>query len=268
MKQRIKELLLKWGWFYPLKYFRPIVRLRLAFPGKWREEQERETRFYRSFLPPCQLVFDIGAYDGHKAEAFHRLAHKVVCCEPDRLNFHILSLRFRGLKQRVVLLNKALAATASTIDFFSPADGSAFNTASAKFKSLAERTGTQKWGEQILYPGKTAVEADTLDNLIQTYGRPDFIKIDTEGFELEVLKGLSQPVPCLCFECIYPEYEPELREILSRLEGLCPNPVSFNLAFDEALLLPQFTPKEDLLAFIEERQLPYFEVIARCSLPR
>lgn len=44
----------------------------------------------------------------------------------------------------------------------------------------------------------------TLDDLIDTYGRPAFIKIDVEGNELRALEGLSAPVRSLSFE-----YTPE-----------------------------------------------------------
>jgi Methyltransferase FkbM domain len=36
--------------------------------------------------------------------------------------------------------------------------------------------------------------------LIEQHGRPAFIKIDVEGFEEEVLMGLTQPVASLSFE--------------------------------------------------------------------
>ena len=40
----------------------------------------------------------------------------------------------------------------------------------------------------------------TLDKLIEQYEVPSFIKIDVEGYELEVLKGLTRLVPALSFE--------------------------------------------------------------------
>jgi len=47
---------------------------------------------------------------------------------------------------------------------------------------------------------KQEVQLTTLDYLIETYGSPDFIKIDVEGYEYEALKGLTRPVKLLSFE--------------------------------------------------------------------
>ena len=45
-------------------------------------------------------------------------------------------------------------------------------------------------------PGAT-VSVITLDDLIAQYGEPAFCKIDVEGYELEVLRGLSRPLRTL-----------------------------------------------------------------------
>jgi hypothetical protein len=44
------------------------------------------------------------------------------------------------------------------------------------------------------------VPVTTLDALIDAHGVPSFIKIDVEGFEGEVLAGLTKPVTALSFE--------------------------------------------------------------------
>jgi hypothetical protein len=44
------------------------------------------------------------------------------------------------------------------------------------------------------------VRVTTLDELVAHYGEPTFCKIDVEGAELEVLRGLSYPLKALSFE--------------------------------------------------------------------
>jgi hypothetical protein len=59
----------------------------------------------------------------------------------------------------------------------------------------------------------------TLDQLIGIHGLPDFCKIDTEGYEYEVLKGLSCPIKSLSFEYHLKFIESTMQSIdyLSRL---------------------------------------------------
>jgi len=67
----------------------------------------------------------------------------------------------------------------------------------------------------------------TLDRLIARHGRPAYIKIDVEGFELEVLSGLSQAVPVMSVEYL-PAFPDLTGAVIDRLEALGPyrfNPV-------------------------------------------
>ena len=54
--------------------------------------------------------------------------------------------------------------------------------------------------EHVAWDSAETVTITTLDTLIDRFGIPDFCKIDVEGYELEVLRGLSQPIPALSFE--------------------------------------------------------------------
>ena len=53
---------------------------------------------------------------------------------------------------------------------------------------------------RVRWDAAETVEVTTLDALIAAHGVPRFVKIDVEGFEAEVLRGLSRPVPWIAFE--------------------------------------------------------------------
>jgi hypothetical protein len=69
------------------------------------------------------------------------------------------------------------------------------------------------WGRSVTVP------VTTLDSLIALHGEPAFCKIDVEGFEREVLKGLSRPLARLSFE-FHAEFIGEALACLERLREL------------------------------------------------
>jgi FkbM family methyltransferase len=265
MKTAIKNFLLHKNLYYPLKYSRLFHLYQLIFKPTEIRLKKKEIGFYKSFLPPCDLIFDIGAYDGHKTEAFLNLAAKVVCCEPDKENFKILQSRFRNKNKRVMLENKALSDKEGIAEFHIHQPGSAFNTLSPKWKKLLEEDNMEKWDEQITFTQKQTVATTTLDHLISQYGLPGFIKLDVEGFEETVLKGLSHRVPWLSFETIIPDYHAELLNSLAIIGALDTSPL-YNIALAEELVLPEFVTKDELINWLNEHtNVRSFEVIVKMN---
>lgn len=152
--------------------------------------------FHARFLTTGDLAFDIGTHVGDRTASFRRLGARVVAVEPQPLLARALRLIFRrdpGVTlvqalvgavtgEAVLRLNTAnpTVATAST-DFIAAADG-------------AQGWEGQRWDAEIARP------VTTLDALAARHGSPDFVKIDVEGFEAEVLRGLTRPPRALSFE--------------------------------------------------------------------
>jgi hypothetical protein len=67
-------------------------------------------------------------------------------------------------------------------------------------------------------PGQR-VELCTIEQLIERFGVPEFVKIDVEGFEAEVLAGLKTPVRGLSFEYL-PAARAVALECIDRLAEL------------------------------------------------
>lgn len=264
LKSRIKKYLKGKGWYYRVKYSLLFRAYESIFKPAVSRQRKTEVDFYRSFLAPCQLIFDIGANDGHKTEAFLKLAQTVVCCEPDGENARLLTDRFRNKRSRVILVNKAVSDIEGTTIMHLHRPGSAFNTLSPKWAQLLENDGEKRWQEKISFKDQKPVATTTLDALIEQYGVPQFIKIDTEGSEEAVLNGLSHPIPVISFETLLPEYATELTNCLQRIETIS-KAATYNLALDEKLVLPAFVAMQELLEWLHTNpQSRGFEVIAKC----
>ena len=266
IRTSIKDFLQKKGLYYPLKYSRLFAIYQSLFKRTEIKHHHREVLFYQSFLPPCKIIFDVGANDGHKTAAFLTLAEKVICCEPDKENQSLLRIRFRNQHKRVIIERKALSDEEGYANLYIHHPGSAFNTLSSKWTKLLENEGQQRWHEPIHFKTHENVPTTTLDELIKKYGRPDFIKLDVEGFEHRVLKGLSQPVPYLSFESLLPEYKEEFQNCLEAIDRL-DRQAQFNLAEKEKLILPAWVNRSGLENWLNvNNSKQAFEVIVKMSI--
>jgi FkbM family methyltransferase len=233
VKAAAKQALSSVGVFDLLRYsFVYELFLRVFRPEQIRG-RESEVAFYRKTLGPIPAgarIFDVGANKGFKAEVFARLASQVVCVEPDRTNVDVLRRKFRS-NPSITIVDAAVGTEEGELMFNVIDAGSAYNTLSTKWiESLEQADGTRpalKLSEQ--YP----VRVVTLDVLIARFGTPHYVKIDVEGFELEVMRGLSKPVPFVSFELNLPEFRVEGQQIVERLATIMPD-AQFNYCAEAA----------------------------------
>lgn len=188
----------------------------------------RELEFYRTLLVGFRrgdLVFDIGANQGAKTSIFLRLGAKVVAVDPDEANQRSLGrkfLRYRIQKKPVRIVGKAVSDHDGIESFWIDEPGGGKNSLSVKWIETL-RNDHERFGKKLLFEEVAKVATTTLEELISTYGRPFFIKIDVEGHELKVLAGLQQRVPYLSFEINLPEFRSEGLRCVRRLEEIMPN---------------------------------------------
>jgi FkbM family methyltransferase len=260
----LKKIIQRTGLYENLKYS-PIFRFyERLFKSQVRAAHQKEVRLYRKIVGRADLIFDIGAYDGHKTAAFLEISRKVVACEPDPYNFRLLGIRFRSQRGRVVLCRKAVADRVGTATLLIHHPGSAFNTLNVKWKTMLEADRAMRWKEEIRFTGEEAeqVATVTLDELIRLHGMPDFIKIDVEGYEKPVFDGLSQKVRCVSFECQLPEFSDDLLAILQKLVDLERETV-FNVVHEEELVLTEFVGYDRIVAWLGQTELFSFDMVAR-----
>ncbi len=151
---------------------------------------------YASLVAPGGLAFDIGSHVGDRIGSFRRCGARVVALEPQPLCARVIRDIYAG-DSDVTLVEAACGPEPGKLTLHINSANPTVTTASRDFVNAADGAGGwegQVWDRQIEVP------VTTLDALIARYGRPDFVKIDVEGFEGDVLAGLSEPLACLSFE--------------------------------------------------------------------
>ena len=153
-------------------------------------------RLYARFLKPGDLAFDIGSHVGDRIASFRRLGARVVALEPQPLCARAIHA-IHGADKGVTLVEAASGPRPGRLTLHINSANPTVTTASADFVKAADGQGG--WEGQV-WDRTIEVPVTTLDTLIAEHGRPAFVKIDVEGFEADVLAGLSAPVPALSFE--------------------------------------------------------------------
>ena len=186
-------------WLHQSGLFPTVRGLFRAMSPNHRLERRLRQQFFSQFLRPGDLCFDIGANLGQSVEAFLASGASVVALEPNPQCMPTLKHMF-GRNDKVTIINKAVGSTPGT--------------AKLHFSGTAATASLRETWNPL--DDQTVV---TLAELIDELGSPKLLKVDVEGYEVEVFKGLDRQVPLIYFE-MFTEDMDAVSTILARLEGI------------------------------------------------
>jgi FkbM family methyltransferase len=203
-------------------------------------------RLYARFVKPGDLIFDIGSHVGDRIASFRRLGCRVVAVEPQPALLRVLRALY-GRDPTVTIEPAALGARPGTVELMLNIDNPTVSTASQDF--IAAASGAAGWSRER-WTKRLPVPMTTLDALIARHGVPRFVKIDVEGYEADVLDGLSTALPGLSFEFTTIQKE-VARRSLARVAAL--GRYRFNAALGESqsLLHAQWLDRNAVEAWLE-----------------
>lgn len=209
------------------------------------QRDEAMDRLYATFVKAGDLAFDIGSHVGDRIGAFRRLGARVVALEPQPDCARVVRNIYAG-DEGVTLVEAACGPQAGTLTLHINSANPTVTTASRDFVQAADGAGGwegQTWDREIVVP------VTTLDALIAAHGTPDFVKIDVEGFEADVLGGLSRQLKALSFEftTIQRDVAVQCLDLLSRL-----GPYRFDVALGEsqALTFGRWIARDEMAAHL------------------
>lgn len=142
-----------------------------------------------------KLIFDIGANDGGYASGFSKVAEKIIAFEPVPNMFQILS---NINNNKIIPVNLGMGIENKTITV------NVFNT-----WSLIPTQEIHKVDKALDYL-KTPdfdIQLITLQDAVEAFGEPTFIKLDVDGYEADVIEGgydfLKEKHPPIMLELSY-----------------------------------------------------------------
>jgi len=123
------------------------------------------------------MMVDVGAHNGSSAAEFSKLGWSIVCFEPDPKNRAKLEARW-GKSENITIDPRAVSSKTESGRTFYSSEESTGISGMLKFRDTHEESAK--------------VDVTTITEAVKKYGlsRIDFLKIDVEGFDFEVIKGV------------------------------------------------------------------------------
>lgn len=160
-------------------------------------EEATAAELYRRWIRPGDLVFDIGAHSGGHTLVFLDLGARVVAIEPQ-------ADEAAHIDRRADILELAVSSRVGYATMRRASHQTYMTTMQHDYPDRVQAHA------EIDYDETFQVGTVTLDELVRVYGPPSFCKIDVEGHEESVLRGLSTPLPALSLELH--DFAPEKRD--------------------------------------------------------
>lgn len=172
-----------------LNYHREIIK-----HLRWTKADAKRFAFYRSLIAPSDLVFDVGANMGNRSKIFRAIGARVIAFEPQSYCARFLAAAFSG-DRNYTLVQSALSDAEGEMTMHL-SEAHVLSTLDTEWMNRMNKGGrfANQWDKT------EQVRVTTLDKSIERFGIPAFIKIDVEGHEFNVVKGLSHPIRLLSME--------------------------------------------------------------------
>jgi FkbM family methyltransferase len=210
----------------------------------WTAHDQEMFVFYSQFVSRGALCFDVGANVGNRVKIFLKMQANVVAIEPQDECVRILRTVY-GSNHRLSVVQKALGESDGEAEMMI----SNPNTISSLSPEWIESVRKSGRFPKSSWDKKQIVPVTTLDRLIEQYGTPSFIKIDVEGFEYQVIKGLSQPVKMLSLE-FTPEFIESTFKCFEHLQQLGDIRLNYSVGETMCLALEKWVTHSEMVKIL------------------
>jgi len=138
-------------------------------------KKEPETISWIEDFKPQSMFYDVGANTGAYSLVAASQGHRVVAFEPAAPNYHRLVQHVILNKLPVICFPVVLADESDIVDF--------------SYASLEPGAALHSISDEGIHVPVPAFALDDLMKLIPSLPLPDYVKIDTDGYEFEVIWG-------------------------------------------------------------------------------